>query len=137
MGDLRIHSSECSLPSPIANQTYRSFLRVRSEYVKYRQVKEAVITNRSNQHAPFGDLSHYPTLTRAQEIALADRSRAGRQAEAQLASAVASGEVISARDRMALRRTIADGKVARDEFVTCNLKLVISMVGKKNVLPTA
>ncbi len=93
------------------------------------------MTNRSNQHTPFGDLSHYPTLTRAQEITLADRSRAGRHAEAQLASAVASGEVISARDRMALKRIIADGKVARDEFVTCNLKLVISMVGKKNVRP--
>lgn len=123
------------MSSPIANQATGVCSGASSEYVQYRQVKEAVITNRSNQHAPFGDLSHYPTLTRAQEIALADRSRAGRQAEAQLANAVASGEVISARDRMALKRTIADGKVARDEFVACNLKLVISMVGKKNVRP--
>ncbi|MEI8148583.1 MAG: sigma-70 family RNA polymerase sigma factor, partial [Actinomycetes bacterium] len=93
------------------------------------------MTNRSNQHAPFGDLSHYPTLTRAQEIALADRSLAGREAEAQLASAVAAGRTIPARDRMALQRTIADGKVARDEFVTSNLKLAISVVGKKNIRP--
>jgi|GEM_PF-6814410 len=135
MGDLRTHSPGCCSSSPIANPTYRTVLRTSSNNVQYRQVKEAVITNRSNQHAPFGDLSHYPTLTRAQEIALADRSRAGRQAEAQLASALASGEVISARDRMALKRTIADGKEARDEFVTCNLKLAISMVGKKNIRP--
>ena len=97
--------------------------------------KEAVITNRSNQHAPFGDLSRYPTLTRAQEIELANLSIAGRQAEAQLAEAQAAGTKLSPRDSQALKRTAAKGKEARDYFVACNLKLVISMVGKKNVRP--
>ena len=95
--------------------------------------KEAVITNRSNQHAPFGDLSHYPTLTRAQEIELANLSIAGREAEAQLAEAKANGTKLAPRDSQALKRSVAKGKEARDYFVACNLKLAISVVGKKNV----
>ena len=69
------------------------------------------------------DIGRHPLLTKDQEANLARRIEAGRDAEREL---VQAGE-LPPRKRAVLRRAMFDGASARDEFITANLRLVVSI----------
>src|SRR5436305_1530125 len=66
-----------------------------------------------------------PKLTHAQEIALANRVSAAQKAQRRLHS-----RALTAQRKRALRRTIADAQVAREDLMLHNLPLVLSLAGR-------
>jgi RNA polymerase primary sigma factor len=71
------------------------------------------------------DASRVPLLTAAEEVKLANRIEQGRSAREELAR----GKV-SPRRRSELRQTIEDGWAARENLITANSRLVISVAKK-------
>jgi RNA polymerase sigma factor (sigma-70 family) len=69
----------------------------------------------------FRDVGSVPLLSAEDEVALAKRIEAGREAERRLAAGAGNGE---------LERVIRDGHEAFDHFVTANLRLVVSEASK-------
>jgi RNA polymerase primary sigma factor len=72
------------------------------------------------------DVGKYHLLTREDEVRLAQAVAAGRTARAELAT---TDGVAPSRQRQ-LRRTIHQGEVATETFVTANLRLVVSIAKK-------
>ena len=70
------------------------------------------------------EIGAYPLLTAADEVNLAMSIEAGREAESVLAAA---GESLSRARRKQLQRSIAAGEEARRQFITANLRLVVSI----------
>jgi RNA polymerase sigma factor (sigma-70 family) len=68
-------------------------------------------------------IGRYPLLTKEDEIALAKRIEAGREAELELES----GLPIPAAGIRELRRASREGHAASEEFVKSNLRLVVSV----------
>jgi RNA polymerase primary sigma factor len=73
----------------------------------------------------FREINKVPLLTHDEEISLAKRIEAGRDARENLASGS-----VSPKRSMELRRLIEDGWAAREHLVTANFRLVISVAKK-------
>ena len=80
-----------------------------------------------NQYDSFGDLSRFPVLTREQEHTLGTAMVAGRIAKEQLATATK----FSARERKSLELAVKRGAEARQQFITCNVKLAIKIASPR------
>jgi len=87
--------------------------------------------NRSSDHhtddlvrAYLNEIGAYPLLTKDDEIELARRIEAGREAAEALA---APGAKHTAEQRRALQRAVRAGDEAHERFVTANLRLVVSI----------
>ncbi len=87
--------------------------------------------NRSSDHhtddlvrAYLNEIGAYPLLTKDDEIDLARRIEAGRDAAEALA---APGAKHTAEQRRALQRAVRAGDEAHERFVTANLRLVVSI----------
>ena len=64
----------------------------------------------------------FDLLTADQEVELAQRIEAGHQAH----DALEAGEATGAQERARLQRVVRDGRNAQSEFLTANLRLVVS-----------
>jgi RNA polymerase sigma factor (sigma-70 family) len=73
-------------------------------------------------HVYLDEIGRYALLTPDDERRLAEAVQRGRAAEAEL-----SRPGLSARRRRQLSRTVAEGRVARQEFVEANLRLVVAI----------
>jgi len=87
--------------------------------------------NRSSDHhtddlvrAYLNEIGAYPLLTKDDEIELARRIEAGREAAEALS---APGAKHTAEQRRALQRAVRAGDEAHERFVTANLRLVVSI----------
>jgi RNA polymerase primary sigma factor len=75
----------------------------------------------------FREVGTIDLLDASDEVELAKRIEAGREAEEQLAAAKASTKKLSKRHREELEFLIADGEAAKRELTQANSRLVISM----------
>lgn len=66
-------------------------------------------------------------LTAREEVALAQRIEAGREADARLREAGERAEILAPDEGRRLRRVMADGLAARNHLVQANLRLVVSI----------
>ncbi len=73
------------------------------------------------------EMSRVPLLTTEEEVSLAKRIEAGREAAARLAE---EGERLDGETRRRLEATAADGKQARDHLIRANTRLVVSIAKK-------
>ncbi len=73
------------------------------------------------------DIGQYPLLTKDDEVRLAQAIEAGREADAQLASAPKG---LTPAKKRELRRTTLQGESAQQTFVQSNLRLVVSIAKK-------
>lgn len=71
----------------------------------------------------FDDIGKKPLLDKEAEIRLAKRIEAGREAE----EVLESGKELSASDKRKYRMAARKGEAARQEFLTSNLRLVVSI----------
>lgn len=71
------------------------------------------------------EIGRVPLLSREEEIALAKRMEAGRQAQAKL-----QRDHLDLRTRVALEATVQDGLAAREHLVQANSRLVVSVAKK-------
>ncbi len=71
------------------------------------------------------EIGRVPLLSREEEIALAKRMEAGRQAQAKL-----QRDRLDLRTRVALEATVQDGLAAREHLVQANSRLVVSVAKK-------
>src|SRR5437588_3418361 len=69
------------------------------------------------------EIANHDLLTQSDEVSLAQRMEAGRDAVRELASA----ELLEDVDRRRLERLIEDGEGARRHLIECNLRLVVSV----------
>ena len=69
------------------------------------------------------EIANHDLLTQSDEVSLAQRMEAGRDAVRELASA----ELLEDVDRRRLERLIEDGERARRHLIECNLRLVVSV----------
>jgi RNA polymerase primary sigma factor len=69
------------------------------------------------------EIGRHPLLTAEEEVALAKRIAAGKEAEEKLKS----GEVVDPDERDRLEQLIQDGKLAQDKLAQSNLRLVVSV----------
>lgn len=73
------------------------------------------------------EIGRVKLLNGREEVQLAKRLEAGREAEARLRQAGERGEVLVPEEARRLRRTMADGLAARNHLVQANLRLVVSI----------
>ncbi len=73
------------------------------------------------------EMSRVPLLTTEEEVSLAKRIEAGREAAARLAE---EGERLDGETRRRLETTVEDGKLARDHLIRANTRLVVSIAKK-------
>ncbi len=73
------------------------------------------------------EMSRVPLLTTEEEVSLAKRIEAGREAAARLAE---EGERLDGETRRRLEATVEDGKLARDHLIRANTRLVVSIAKK-------
>ncbi len=69
------------------------------------------------------EIGQHPLLTAEQEVALAKRIRAGKEAQEKLES----GEVTDPKERKKLEELVHDGKEAEKQLAQSNLRLVVSV----------
>jgi RNA polymerase primary sigma factor len=69
------------------------------------------------------EIANHDLLTQPDEVSLAQRMEAGREAARELAS----GEVLDQSHRSRLERLVEDGERARRHLIECNLRLVVSV----------
>src|SRR5438552_7921575 len=69
------------------------------------------------------EIANHGLLNQQDEVHLAQRMEAGREAAARLAS----DEVLSAEQRERLERAVEDGEADRRHLIECNLRLVVSV----------
>ena len=70
------------------------------------------------------EIARHELLSIQDEIMLAQRMEAGREAAQRLAAA---GEALTAAERAALTHTVEEGERARRHLIECNLRLVVSV----------
>lgn len=75
------------------------------------------------------EIGRVPLLTASEEVELAQRIEAGREAEERLADLAAAGTMgeISVAERKQLERRARDGQLAKSELTEANLRLVVSI----------
>jgi len=73
----------------------------------------------------FQEIASYPLLSAEEEIELAKQIEAGREASRRLAS-----ETLSELDHARLQRVVEAGVQARQRFIECNLRLVVTVAKK-------
>jgi len=69
------------------------------------------------------EIANHDLLTQPDEVSLAQRMEAGREAARELAS----GEVLDEAHRQRLERLVEEGEHARRHLIECNLRLVVSV----------
>src|SRR5919197_3304886 len=69
------------------------------------------------------EIANHDLLTPRDEVELAQRMEAGREAAARLAS----DEELEQRERERLQQLVEDGERARRRLIECNLRLVVSV----------
>ena len=69
------------------------------------------------------EIGAHPLLSASEEVELASAIVLGREAEALLAD----GDALTDSERSALERRVADAAFARQRFIQCNLRLVVSV----------
>jgi RNA polymerase primary sigma factor len=69
------------------------------------------------------EIANHALLTQPDEVSLAQRMEAGREA----ARALAGGEHVDELQRQRLERLVEDGERARRHLIECNLRLVVSV----------
>lgn len=73
-------------------------------------------------------IGDFPVLTREQEFELGEKMAAARRAKALLEAE--GGDRMPPSEKRLLRRAIHDGEVAKQRFIDCNHKLVVSIAKK-------
>jgi RNA polymerase primary sigma factor len=81
----------------------------------------------AGESAYFQEIARYPLLSAAEEVELAQRIEAGRDASEQLASGDLSWTV----DLSQLQHLTAAGVRARNQMIECNLRLVVSVARRR------
>jgi RNA polymerase primary sigma factor len=69
------------------------------------------------------EIANHDLLTQSDEVSLAQRMEAGREARRELAA----GEIVDELHRQRLERLVEDGERARRHLIECNLRLVVSV----------
>src|SRR5712692_5436782 len=69
------------------------------------------------------EIANHDLLTQPDEVSLAQRMEAGREAARELAA----GEIVDELHRQRLERLVEDGEHARRHLIECNLRLVVSV----------
>jgi len=93
-----------------------------AENASDRQRSQATDANDLQRY--LGEIGRVPLLNREEEVALARRVEAGKEAEERLRQ---EAETLSERDKRELTRLLGDAEAAREALVEANLRLVVSV----------